>query len=309
MSSEADCFGHPQSFTVWFGFMHPENSCAFLATKACEGHPGPESVWYCRGIGQPSKEGFPGYSDQDRPEEVIERIERSQQSEVVLWLLPETNSWVNGDAVRGHAVAYRGGNPLSKKFNNLGDHIVVMRILLHRPRLPLHMHENNSRSGTRCQLCHLWIVQQRGDIVDDIRPASEGLLRHSRLRGIDGDDDVTSGSQATDHGDDPPELFLSVHFLGSGPGRFATHIDDLGAFALHHQSLLDGILGLEEFTAVGKRIRRHIEHAHEDPVPGEIERATSKLPNHGNFLTPGTQRKDDLDHPHEVLSFSHEAVS
>ena len=82
----------------------------------------------------------------------------------------------------------------------------------------------------------LRIAQQRRDVVDDIRPASEGLLRHSSFRGIDGDDDVASGPEAANHGDNPSQFLLWRPPSRPRGGGFAADVDDLGAFAFHRSA-------------------------------------------------------------------------
>src|SRR4029077_2378996 len=130
ISTLADCFGHSQSVAMRFGFMHSEYSRAFFTTKAGECYARPESFRSRRSIGEPSQEGLPGDAQQDGPAQLGEAVERSKKGEVMLGVLPKTNSRINYNSFHGHAVAYRGPNALSKEFGYLGDHVVIAGILL-----------------------------------------------------------------------------------------------------------------------------------------------------------------------------------
>ena len=86
----------------------------------------------------------------------------------------------------------------------------------------------------------------------------------------------------------------SVHRLGPGASGFAADVDDLRAFAFHAQRMSHRGFGIEKVPSVGKRVRRHIEHSHDNPAMSEIERAAFEFPDHKISSLPqrtqGTQR-------------------
>src|ERR1035441_4078540 len=62
--------------------------------------------------------------------------------------------------------------------------------------------------------------------------------------------------------DDPSQLFVGGDGLGTGSGRFAAHVDDIGPLGDHLMPYGDGSLSFEPLTAVGERVRGHIEDSH-----------------------------------------------
>ena len=78
---------------------------------------------------------------------------------------------------------------------------------------------------------------------------------------------LTHLGQLGDDRPDPAQLFLGRDALCAGPGRLASDIDDVGALPGQVQAVLDGGVRPEPGTAVGERVRRHVDHAHHQAPP------------------------------------------
>ena len=63
-------------------------------------------------------------------------------------------------------------------------------------------------------------------------------------------------------GNDALELIGFRGRRSAGPGRLASDIDDVGAFAQYLSNAIGRVTNVEVSAAVGKRIRRDVEYAH-----------------------------------------------
>ena len=127
--------------------MNPKEACAFLSAKAGEGNSGPKPLGSGGRLRVPAKERFPRDTYQHRRAYLNDSVQRSEQSRVVFCRFPKTDPWINRHPFRGHPVAYRDRNALSKEFSHLCGDILVVGLFLHRARLSLHMHQNDSGAG------------------------------------------------------------------------------------------------------------------------------------------------------------------
>ena len=210
--------------------MNPKDARAFLSAKAGEGNSWPKPLGSGGRLREPAKERFSRDAYQHRRTYLDKSIQRSEQSRVVFCRFSKTNPRINRHPFRGHSVAYRDRNALSKEFSHLAGDILVVGLFLHRSGISLHMHENDSSAGFRGHLGHERITAERSDIIDDFRAQIDGCLGDDGFGGVDGDDHFAALPQTLDHGDDPPKFFFRLHGLGSRPCRLSTDVDDLSSF-------------------------------------------------------------------------------
>src|SRR5260370_38388500 len=98
------------------------------------------------------------------------------------------------------------------------------------------------------------------------------------LRCIDRNKDVDFRPQFLDTWKSTAQFFFCCDRFRAGPRRFAAYIDDLGAFPSHAQAALDRLFGSKKSLAVGERIRRDVQDAHDQPVTGKIKNETGDFP-------------------------------
>ena len=118
---------------------------------------------------------------------------------------------------------------------------------------------------------HVGIALQAPHVIDDRRSQIErpggdgGFERIDRDRDAERDDLGQYRSQ-------PRAFLLDRHANGAaiGPRRFRADIENIGAFGGEAAGMGDRRLRIEKAAAVGKRIRRDVEHAHDQrPRLGE----------------------------------------
>src|SRR5207302_239676 len=66
-----------------------------------------------------------------------------------------------------------------------------------------------------------------------------------------------------DDGKDPPALFLLGHRIGPGPRGLTTDVDDVGALRDQLVSARDRVGMVEIAAAIGERVGRDVDHAHD----------------------------------------------
>ena len=66
-----------------------------------------------------------------------------------------------------------------------------------------------------------------------------------------------------DDRNDPAQFFCSAHRLRAGSGGFAANVEDFRALRDQLQRVRDGFCRAEKFSAVGKRIGRDVDDAHD----------------------------------------------
>ena len=109
-------------------------------------------------------------------------------------------------------------------------------------------------------------------------PASSAALCDFRFRCVDRNEDVDLSAQFLDHGNDPPQLLFRRNRLGARTRRFTAHIDNVRALRCHLHAVRNGRFHIQELAAVGKRIGRDIQHAHDHPTPRNIDGASPDFP-------------------------------
>ena len=148
--------------------------------------------------------------------------------------------------------------------------------VLHVARGALHVHGDGARAAGPYDFAHHGVAQA-GDVVDDLRPDSERGLGDGGFHGVDGKAEVC---EALDHGQDAAQFLCFADGLRAGTRGFAADVDDVRAFRGEAMRVGDRAFHIGELAAVGKRIRGHIQHAHDEGAVRKIKDAGFRLPNH-----------------------------
>ena len=139
--------------------------------------------------------------------------------------LAKSDSWVECDAHRVNAAAYRPRDRLSKKIPHFRDNIPVVRRGLHGHRGPLHVHDHDARAAARDDGRHFRVAAEAGDVVDNVRPLRQRGLRHGCFRGVDGNQKIPGGGpQAFDDRDHACQFLLGGDRAGSRPCGFTANV-------------------------------------------------------------------------------------
>ena len=145
-------------------------------------------------------------ADEHGPAERAQLVEPPEELEVLVRRLAEADAGVDADALLADpAASTANADALLEEGQHIGDDVVVVRSGLHRPRLPLHVHETHVRASVRDHLGHLRVAAQRGDVVDELGAELERAPRDLRLRRVDRQRDP---GEALEHRDDTGELLF-----------------------------------------------------------------------------------------------------
>ncbi len=110
---------------------------------------------------------------------------------------------------------------------------------------------------------HVGVALQAPNVIDDGRAGFQRPGRDAGFAGIDRDRNAERGDRRQDRCK-PLALLVERHraHAAIGTGRFRADIDNIGALGGEPPGLLDSRRRLQKTAAVRKRIRRHVENAH-----------------------------------------------
>ena len=120
-------------------------------------------------------------------------IAARQELEVVLERFREADPGIDENLLAIDSARRPRRRELSQLARHVVHDVVVIRQLLHRPRLAAHVHQDDRHAAAAASVAHGRDRPQRADVVDDVGARVERRLRDLRLRGIDRDRDVATG--------------------------------------------------------------------------------------------------------------------
>ena len=82
--------------------------------------------------------------------------------------------------------------------------------------------------------------------------------------------------QPFEHGVDASALVLRGDLRGAGTRGLAADVDQIGTGLLHRKGGVGRAAGIEELPAVGKRIRRDVQDAHEERPRAQYKRTPAR---------------------------------
>ena len=203
-------------------------------------------------------------AQQHREAQRHDPVEAGQQRQIVIdHVLAEAYAWIEPDPLAQDARRHCRLRPRGQEIHDLGDHVIVARLCLHRTGLALHVHQHDvaaERGGHRQALGGM---AQRRDVVPDRRAGRHSRAGHDGLHGVDGERDPALGADRTDQRDDACDLLILDDRFRAGPGRLTADVENI--CAVHDQAarLGQGRVGIGETPAIGKAVRRDVQHAHD----------------------------------------------
>ena len=188
---------------------------------------------------------------------------RASSSRLCSSVLPKPipgSSWIRSSA---HAGVDREAHPLLEERLDVGHHVVVARIVLHRPRLAEHVHQAAVEPAVGDEAGHVGVVAERADVVDVAwrRRATAASATASFIVSIE---TRVASAQPLDDRDRPARSSSSTG-TGSAPGRVDSPPTSMIVGALGDQppAVRDGLGGVVELPAVREGVGRDVDHAHD----------------------------------------------
>ena len=129
-------------------------------------------------------------AEEDRAAQLAQLAEAAQQLEVVLDGLAEADPGIDPDPLLGDSRRDRSFHPLGEERPDVVDDVVVAGVVLHRARVPEHVHQDHFAAALGAEAGQVRIGPQGGYVVDPARAGVERRLGDRRLRGVDRDRDA-----------------------------------------------------------------------------------------------------------------------
>ena len=212
--------------------------------------------------------------------------EVAQDLEVVACGLAEADAGVDDDLAPGDTGRLGRGDVGRQRVEHVEARILVAGLALHRLGRALHVGEHDPGAVPGDDRAGAGVVAKRADVVHDSGAGVEGGLHHPRPAGIDRDREPVIG-QRTNHRNHPAHLLGLARRTGTRPGRFAAHVNKIGAGLGHGAPVRDRVRLYGMIAAIGEAVRGHVEDAHQArPVQRETADGSA-----GGAET-GAQRRD-----------------
>ena len=208
---------------------------------------------------------FARQSGEDRHSQFAKCGQPPQQGQVMRKRLAETEAGVDHQLIAGYSGALKRRDPPGKKGSHLGHYIKVFRTVLHAARVLPHVHgrQNHPRA------CRLGCCRERArlakgpDIVEHRDPHRAHPQHHFGLVGIDGQGNAKAGA-ATQHRHQALHFHLQGHRFGARPRRLGADIEQISPLLHKAGRVRDRGIRVEMAAAVRERIRRHVDHPHQE---------------------------------------------
>lgn len=224
-------------------------------------------------VQKPPEKTLPRGADHEGKPQGTEFLQPAEKIQVVLHRLSEPDPRIEQDSITRNPRPQRPGDGPPEKIAEVGDHVPISGISLHRPGRAEHVHEDDGNLLPGREAGHGRVAPEGGHVVEDPRPRAEGLPGDGRFGGVNGDEDAPPG-QSFDHRDHPADLLACGDAGGPGAGRFPPDVDQAGALFPEGLCMPDGAVGGGEASSVGKGIGGDIEDSH-DGGPGAEQQSAA----------------------------------
>ena len=171
--------------------------------------------------------------------------------------------WIDGDPLDLDAGRHGRCRPRPEEVADLFHNRGVRRMVLHRRRGSLHVHEDETGLRLGHRIRHFRIMPQCTNVVDDRRTGVQRPPRHFRLRRIHRDGNPDPTGQGCEHRQDTGQLNVQWNWLGAGARRLAPEVQQIGSFRFDLLGPCNGRLNAEIAPAIGERVRGDVQHPHD----------------------------------------------
>ena len=203
----------------------------------------------------------PTRTAQPRPCE--QRVSRSRISRLCATVLPKPMPGSSRDPVERDPGRTAGSHPFGEIIEHLGRRIAVGRVLLHGPRLSLHVHQDDAAPCCR--------PRQPGSPASPVRavtsltmraPASSAAAMIAACAGVDRDRGARP-ARARTTGTTRRNSSSAETGAARRAGQFTADVEDVRPVGLQRQAMRDGRGVIAELAAVGEAVRRDVDDAHD----------------------------------------------
>ena len=234
------------------------------------------------GVGEETLAGSP---DEDGQVELAEVLEMREDGVVFVEALAEAKAWVEDDFFSRDAGRDGGCEAFPELIDDEGEDFAGCEFGEGGPvlRATSGVHEDCPAAELGAGCGHSGVPEVAADVVDDLGADFDGAAGSGRVVGVDGEDGGGAlFQQGFDDREDAGLLFFGRERSGVGARGFAAEVEDVGAFIQHAEGLRDGsfgsVFGGIVEAAVGERVRRDIEDAHDEGSLAERKGACAEMP-------------------------------
>ena len=136
------------------------------------------------------------------------------------------------------------------------------------------VHDDNRQASFRRDLSHrprLLLVLQPPDIIEHVAAGLRGLARRLGLECVDRDRHRALLEHGFEERHEALDLLLGRHRLEAGAAGLRADIDDVRTIAHHLLHMAQCLVMRVPLAAVRERIRRHVEHAHDERALAQFQ--------------------------------------
>ena len=180
-------------------------------------------------VGQRADHAFARQAGEQRHAQICKAIQPRQQRQVVFERLAETETRIDHQSLPVDSRHVAGKQPACKKPVNVGQHVVVMRCVLHAPGLALHVHEADRHRQFGGDLERL-VALQRAHVVDKTRTGCNRRAHDVGLARINRDRHRCPFRQCLDHRQDASPLFIRRDRCGAWTRGLSADIEQVGGY-------------------------------------------------------------------------------
>ena len=247
---------HTQDVGAAFGGQHGPG---YRSGNACVGVVAPGNL---------SEHGLARQPGQQRQAEFAKSPESVEYGQVVRQRLAEAEPRVQHQVAFGNAGLEAGRDALAEKSQQIFNNVPVLRVLLHRSRLALHVHDAYRHvqcggSGQRLR------VAQAVDVVDHRRAGRDRGAHDFAFHRVDGNRCLEFSANRLDDRHNALDFGFGAHRRGARSGRLAADVEDIRAFGSQPLRVFQRLVHAVEAPAVGKGIGCDVDDAHDQDPPGD----------------------------------------
>jgi len=267
-------------------------------------------VGSCGGGDGASEERFARDAGEQRRSEREQIVEVGEERVVVVVNLAEAVAGVEDDAVAFDAEGVGAREGLDEIGLNERNDGIGREARLGAPFVGASagVHENDAAAGAGAGAAHVGIPRQGTDVVDDFRAGSGSGGGGAGFVGVDGEDGVGAfAKNGFDDGEDAILFVFRAEALGAGARGFAADVDEVGSVVEHGERVFGGDVRAKVEAAVRERVRRNVEHAHDESARAERQSARADLP--GGEGATGKRHRERCYTPEKLRGGEHVTLS